>query len=106
MSNESLTDEQFERLKKEATLKYQEVKSVHCPFLNEVVSFNAKGLDHIKLKRWNHARDRKDQIIRLKLLHLASEVIKKSSTLQGLTEENKFERTKVNSRWEQKDDSC
>jgi len=40
--------------------------------------------------------------MRLRLLHLAPEVIKKSHTVQGILSGNRFERIKVNSRWETK----
>ena len=96
------TDEEFEKVKSIAEAEYKKIGDVQCPFLKTTVSFNAKGLDHLKLKRWNHAREKKDQWVRLKLLHLASEVIKSSHTLQGIDEGNKFERIKINSRWEKK----
>ena len=102
MSEINFTDAQFEEVKIAAESKYKQIGDVQCPFLQGVVSFDAKGLDHIKFKRWNHARVKKDQWVRLKLLHLAPEVIKSSHTLQGIDEGNKFERIKVNSRWEQK----
>lgn len=96
------TEEEFDRAKSIAEAIYEKIGSVRCPFLETTVSFNAKGLDHIKLKRWNHAREQKDQWVRLKLLHLAPEVIKKSHTLQGHDEVSKLERVKINSRWEMK----
>ncbi len=94
------TDEQFEELKKNVELSYQKFGDVWCPFLQSQVTFNAKGFDHLSLKRWNHSRNRDDQWTRLKLLHLAPEVIRKSHTLQGLAEGNKFERVKVHNKWE------
>lgn len=98
----TFTEEEFVKAKSTAEATYEKIGEVRCPFLETTVSFNAKGLDHLKLKRWNHAREQKDQWVRLKLLHLAPEVIKKSHTLQGLDEVNKLERIKINSRWEMK----
>lgn len=64
------------------------------------MSFNAKGLDHIKFKEWNKARVVEDQYLRLKFLHLAPRVLEKSNTLQEFRETRNFERQKINSRWE------
>jgi len=94
------TKEEFGGVKTKAEEGYKNVVEVHCPYLNDKIAFNAKGLDHIKLKRWNHGRNEGDQLIRLKLLHLAPEIIKKSHTLQGIDQGNRMERIKVNSRWE------
>lgn len=100
MTEVVFTEAEFEQAKQAAEEMYAKIGEVPCPYLGAKVAFNAKGLDHIKMKRWNHARSRADQYVRLKLLHLAPEIIKKSHTLQGLDEGNKFERVKIHSRWE------
>ena len=92
----------FEKIKKKAEEFYKSLSSVHCPYLGGEVNFNTKGLDHIKFKNWNRTRVRDDQYMRLKLVHLAPKVIKKSNTMQGYSETKEFERKKVNSRWERK----
>lgn len=92
--------EEFDALKSEVEEAYQNIGEVSCPYLNSTVAFNAMGLDHLKMKRWNHARNGHDQLIRLKLLHLAPEILKKSHTLQGIEQGNRMERIKINSRWE------
>jgi len=99
---ESFTKKEFDAIKLKTEESYKNIGEVPCPFLNDIVVFNAKGLDHIKMKRWNHARNEKDQFVRLKLLHLAPALLKKSHTLQGLDQGNRMERIKVNSRWESK----
>lgn len=96
------TKEEFDAVKTKAEKDYKSVTEVQCPYLNDIVAFNAKGLDHIKLKRWNHSRNEKDQFVRFKLLHLAPEILKKSHTLQGIDRGNRMERIKMNSRWESK----
>ena len=58
--------EQFERIKQEAEDYYKTVNAVFCPYLKSKVNFNAKGLDHIKMKSWNKARLISDQYLRLK----------------------------------------
>jgi hypothetical protein len=96
------TKKQFDEIKYVAEERYKKVGSIHCPVLKLDVAFNAKGLDHIKLKSWNKARNEKDQYTRLKLLHLVPEIITHSHTLQGEMSGNRFERVKINSRWEHK----
>jgi hypothetical protein len=92
----------FEKAKAIAEENYKTIGKVHCPYLNDDVSFNSKGLDHIKLKGWNKARLVSDQFLRLKFLKLAPEIIKKSHTLQEYKETKNFERMKISSRWENK----
>jgi hypothetical protein len=89
-----------EQEKASAEENYRKIVSIHCPYLKQQVNFNSKGLDHIKMKEWNKARPLSDQIVRLKLLHLAPEVIKSSNTLQEYKEEKRFERRRKNSRRE------
>ncbi len=92
--------EKFEKIKQKAEEFYKSLSSTYCPYLGEKVSFNTKGLGHIKFKNWNRTRVRDDQYMRLKLVHLAPEVISRSNTMQGYSETKEFERRKINSRWE------
>ena len=101
MSKISFSPEEFNQARTEAETFYKQLNSISCPYLGEHINFNAKGLDHIKLTRWNHARPQKDQYVRFKLLKLVPEVLKQSHTLQGFLRKNNFERQKINSRWEQ-----
>ena len=101
-SKQKFTNKEFTALRTETEVAYKKIGSVRCPYLDCAVTFNAKGLDRIKLKEWNKARNRDDQFIRLKLIHLAPEVLKKSHLAQGIEEGKKFERVKTNSRWESK----
>lgn len=96
----NITTEQLEKAKQSAEALYATIGLIHCPYLQDNVSFNAKGLDHIKFKEWNKARSAGDQYVRLRLLKLAPEVIKNSHTLQEYKEESRFERVKRNSNWE------
>jgi hypothetical protein len=94
--------EKFKKVKEEAEKFYKEIGEIYCPYLKEKVSFNAKGLDHVKFKEWDKARSLIEQYIRLKLLQLVPYVIKESHTLQEFDEKSRFERQKINSRWEQR----
>lgn len=92
--------EKFKKVKEKAEDNYRKIGEVNCPYLQKKINFNAKGLDHIKFKKWNHTRLVSDQYMRLKLIHYAPEVIKKSHTVQGILKVKEFERRKINSRWE------
>ncbi|KKR13750.1 MAG: hypothetical protein UT42_C0039G0005 [Candidatus Falkowbacteria bacterium GW2011_GWA2_39_24] len=94
--------EKFTKIKSDAESFYKTIGEVHCPYFNERITFNSKGLDHIKFKEWNKTRLIKDQYLRLKFLCLSPEIIKKSHTLQEFRESNNFERQKINSRWERR----
>lgn len=96
----SFTQEEFYSEKTRVDREYSQIKEVVCPYLGMKVAFNAKGLDHLKMKRWNHARSQLDQYGRLRLLHLAPEVLKKSHTLQGLDEGKRMERIKIRGKWQ------
>ncbi len=64
----------FEKTKAEAEETYKKIGEVYCPYFKELVSFNAKGLDHIKFYEFGKARPMLDQYIRLRLLSLAPKV--------------------------------
>lgn len=90
----------FKQIKKESTEFYNSIDKVKCPYFSEFVSFNSKGMRHLKFKSWNKSRSVKDQFMRLKLLKYAPEIVKKSHTLQEYCEKKSLERIQVNSRWE------
>ena len=102
MKQMQIEQERLDKTKKEAEEFYKSIGDVHCPYLKERVAFNAKGLDHIKFKEWNKARSIVDQYMRLRLLRLAPDIVRNSNTLQEFFETNRFERQKINSRWEQR----
>lgn len=93
-------EEDFLKVKEEAEKFYHSIKEIRNPYFGENIVFNAKGLRHLKFKSDQKARTQEEQYIRLKLLKLAPEVLKKSHTIQGIWETKKFEEQKVNKRWE------
>lgn len=97
-----IPQEKFDIVKKEAEEFYRSIGEVYCPYLKNKVSFNAKGLEHIKFKERGKARLVTDQYIRLKLLKLAPKIISSSHTLQEYFETKKFENVNANSRWQYK----
>jgi hypothetical protein len=100
---QSFTDEQFDTLKTEKEAWYKTIGEISGGYFpGEKISFNAKGLEHLKFKTKNHARSKDDQYIRLKLLHLAPEVIKLSRTVQGISTQKVWEVSRSN----QRNESC
>ncbi len=91
-------DENLEKVKKEAEKLFENTKEVECPYFKEKVAFNAKGIRHIKFKAERLARERKDQFMRLKNVHLAPTVLRMSSTLQEIQKRRIFVKVKTNTR--------
>lgn len=90
----------FQIIKQKAEEDYKKIDKVYNPFLRRKVSFNAKGLDHIKLKQWNKTRLLSDQFLRIKFLCLVPKIIEKSTTLQEYNETKNFERINMKSKWQ------
>lgn len=94
--NIDITD--FEEIKIKGEEIYKNIPDTFCPYLNQKISFNTQGMEHLKFKRREKARPIQDQYMRLKLINLAPEVLKNSKTVQGMLETKRFERVRVNSR--------
>ncbi len=94
----NISEEKFKKEKTKAEEFYKKLDSVRCPYFEEDVFFNAKGLEHLKFKRKNHARATNDQFIRLKLFHLAPKILKLSRTVQGVSDRKSFELLRSNNR--------
>lgn len=92
------TEQQFKDAKEKGEQLYKAINDAFCPYFKEKISFGALGLEHLKFKRHGKARSEKDQYMRFKLIHLVPEVLNLSYTLQGISEEKKFERIRVNNR--------
>jgi len=101
MGKFNLKDEvDFETTKSKAEVFYATIGTVLCPYFGEKIAFNVKGIKHLKFKSDEVARPREDQYSRLKLVHLAPEVLKLSRTVQGIWRTKHFEVQKTNNRWE------
>lgn len=94
------TDKEFGYVRSTAETFYRSIGSVHCPYFNEKINFNTEGIEHLKFKTWNRARERNDQFMRLKLIKLAPEVIRRSRTLQGIWQTKLPVRRKRHGVWE------
>jgi len=90
--------ENFEEIKVKGEEFYKNIGDIYCPYFKEKISFNARGLEHLKFIRMEKTRLEKDQYMRFKLIHLAPKVLKLSNTIQGKLDMKKFERVRVHSR--------
>lgn len=95
-----LDKEKFVKAKEYAERFYQTIGDVHCPYFQEKISFNAKGMEHLKFKGRNRARSQLDQYMRLRLISLAPDILKKSHTLQGILESKSFEQERTHGQWQ------
>ena len=100
MGKFNFSNDNFIKIRDEAENFYKTIGFVYCPYFGEKIAFNAKGLKHLKFKSDRQARPYTEQYPRLKLLHLAPEVLKKSHTVQGIWKVKRFEAQKTNKRWE------
>ena len=94
----TFTQEEFDRIKTKGEEIYKSIGEVYCPYFKEKISFNARGLEHLKFKTSEKTRLEQDQYMRFKLIHLAPEVLKLSHTVQGIEETKGFEKIRVNNR--------
>ncbi|MDB5189337.1 MAG: hypothetical protein JWL82_294 [Parcubacteria group bacterium] len=93
--DEEKVDKNFEKVKLEAEEWYASVDEVECPYFNDTVAFNKKGITHIKFKKDKVARDRADQFMRLKHIRFAQRILEKSKTLQEYGEDRRLEEQKA-----------
>ena len=101
MGKFNFKDEQdFDEVSKKAEELYISIGEVHCPYFGEKIAFNAKGWRHLKFKSDQVALSRSEQYSRLKLVHVAPEVLKRSHTVQGVWHAKRFEMQNTNNRWE------
>jgi hypothetical protein len=92
------TNKELEYIKTKGEAFYKNIGEIYCPYFREKVSFNSKGLEHLKFIQREKARLEKDQYMRFKLIHLAPEILRLSHTIQGVFETKKFEKIRVHSR--------
>ncbi|MFA6474789.1 MAG: hypothetical protein WCV88_01145 [Patescibacteria group bacterium] len=95
-----ITDEKLASTKTDAESFYKTIRQIDCPYFHTPVSFNAKGIEHLKFKKKGKARLKLDQYIRFRLLKLAPVIIQKSHTLQEFFETNHLEQMNTNSQWQ------
>jgi len=72
----------YEKTKDNAFKEYQQIEEVYCPNLKKKVVFNSNGFLHIIYKSKGKKREEPAQLMRLKLLSKAVEIIKATTTIQ------------------------
>ena len=82
-------------LSEKEILQYKEIRKVYCPYFNQEINFNSKGLTHIKFNGQGKARTGADQKFRIKHIKYAKIILEKSHTLQGMLMQNKQERIRA-----------
>lgn len=95
----AISPEDMEKTKEECRKKYDQIKSVICPYFNESISFNNKGFEHLIFKSKNIPRILIDQYIRLKLLPLSKIVLETTHTVQEFQEKSEAVQVNTNSKW-------
>lgn len=98
----NLPDKKFDEAKIAGESLYSSLSEEFCPYFQEKIVFNSKGLEHLKFRRHGKARSRSDQYMRFKVLYLAPKVLGASRTLQGISKLQTFERIRMHSRVETK----
>lgn len=100
MPKDNIIDNNFENIKQKAEEFYGSIGKVKCPYFNQEISFNSKGILHAKFKNKYNARKRSDSFMRLKNIHFAPEILKISRTLQEKESKHIFVEIKTNNRKE------
>jgi len=93
-----ITEENFTKTKEDGETFYKTLGEIYCPYFQEKISFNAKGLEHLKFKKKKHTRSLEDQYVRFKILKFAPEILKVTKTVQGISEQKVFELNRSNQR--------
>jgi len=80
--------------------EYKVIQKVFCPYFKETITFNKKGLRHLKYKSERHKRNSKDAEFRLKNIRFAKIILEKTHTLQEKYSDSVFVKTKSNNKKE------
>jgi hypothetical protein len=73
--------DKYQKQKERVEEIFRKTKSIHCPYFENEVIFNADGWHHLRYSD-RHERNKEEQLLKFNLLPLAIKVIKKSGTLQ------------------------
>ncbi|MCX6784626.1 MAG: hypothetical protein NTV81_01670 [Candidatus Komeilibacteria bacterium] len=76
----------YEKLRTDTLKYYNNIGKIFSPALTKEVCFNSEGFNHIIFKSARTERERSSQILRFKLLPLASKLTKISTTFQEFEE--------------------
>jgi hypothetical protein len=82
--------EEFNRLKKQIEKSksiYSKTPEIWCPYFSLKITLNSDGFNHLLYKPNRRPRNMSEQLLKLRLLNRALEVIRKSGTLQEYRDE-------------------
>jgi len=102
MASLEFTDHEFDAILQTAQELYRTLGQIRCPYFQDNVQFNTRGLEHLRHKSWNRGRDRRDQFMRLKHFACAPEILRLSRTVQGIEHTAEWERRHKHGRWEKR----
>lgn len=71
----------YQSKKEMAAELFRKTESLLCPYFQEEVIFNSDGFHHLQFSA-RRERNKKEQILKFTLLPLATQIIKKSGTIQ------------------------
>lgn len=80
-------EEKFDELKKRSEEFYQNLTPIICPALGETVHFTSDGFHHLRFDGTRAERSKAEQLIKLRFLRKAIDVIRKTTTIQEYRKE-------------------
>lgn len=76
----------LQKLEKQIKAYYKTIHRVYCPYFEEEIAFNSQGFNHLLYVGPYQRRSAKDRFLRLKLFHLAPQMLKKAAIVQEYEE--------------------
>jgi len=72
----------FDELRQKAEDLYKKQDEIRCPYFNQSIVLNSDGFHHLQFHNNRRERNKREQLLKFRLLPLALQVIKKSGTIQ------------------------
>ena len=76
----------YEKIKEDSKRFYDQIDKIVCPVFNQEIFFTSEGFNHLVYKNDRRERDKKVQIMKFKLLHLAKKLVSLTTTFQEYEE--------------------
>src|SRR3989344_1090358 len=87
MRSRAIMERDYQHRRDRARKLYEAIGSVRCPYLDEAVSFNAKGWHHLRYSAGNE-RSKEAQKLKFSLLPAARRIVQRSGTVQEYRRQN------------------
>ena len=101
MSRLDFSEQEFNSILHRAESFYSSIGHIACPYFHSLIKFTPAGLEHLRRKSWNRGRSRHDQFMRLKHIAVAPNILKLSTTVQGICHTHERVRRHRHGRWEE-----